>query len=515
MYILRTRSTTMGLQRPKPTGHGGLMSAPPSTPLAVSRALPPVASTVNIHITNHNHFILTPPSTLPNQKHANRFTAVPVQAENASSPLLQRIAPFLSPFYSFLTPAATPKTRTVPVSPLVGPAEKQTEVQVEETHIVLTSEDFEDSQVVIPADEEEDMPFSFSAAAGTRSFADRQAQSESSTVVPSSPPQLHLSTDETEVPASELDSTPITSPLELDFALATAEDSEALRRRGAIPKPKLQPRKRGADARYPHRNRKSIPHCHDHDLRLANEPEGVDVVPCDWVRPHNSQRFNNYTNGDVQCAIPKCDSTDAQTCISTETYGPNSVWARTAPPGQTAESHRLRSRIRYLCSRCPQPAPQPPGGMGPIELCTCVLRDADGIPTDMWFQCGECAESAWFDCDSKFGGPDGVLVSRKKARRRKNKYGVIIRPRLGKGKELVEWRVKRCTCGRIAPSDGRYGAWCTWCMCPVDGVRGMELGGAATRSGVAFLQDGEVKEGKRVKKLRVGDEDGEDSGIGM
>ncbi|KAK6355568.1 hypothetical protein TWF696_004668 [Orbilia brochopaga] len=514
----------MGLQRPKPTRHGG-MSPPPSTPLAaISRALPPVASTVNIHITNHNHFILTPPSTLPHQKYANRLAAASLQTENTSSPLLQRIAPFLSPLYSLLTPAATP--RTVPVSPLTTTAaeeQPQVNVHVEEVEeqVVVTSEDIiessqtvdiENRQEIVSTDE--DMPFSFSAAAGTRSLADRQAQLETSIIIPSSPPLRHQPTDDSDVLSSELDSALTLSTLETDPTSIVADDEEAaLRRRAVAPKPK--PRKRGIDARYPQRNRKSIPRCHDHDARLPDEPEGVDVVPCDWVRSLNPNRFNDYTNGDVQCAIPKCD-----TCIATETYGPNSVWHRTAPPGQTAESHRLRSRIRYLCSRCPQPAPQPPGGIGPIELCTCVLRDADGIPTDMWFQCRDCAESAWFDYDSKFGGPDGVLMSRKRARRRKNKYGVIIRPRIGKGLGRIEWRVKRCTCGRIAPQDGRYGAWCTWCMCPVDGERGIEMGGAATGSGVAFLDNDnggsrQNGNGKRVKKTHAGHEDGEDSGIGM
>ncbi|KAF3904412.1 hypothetical protein ABW21_db0204888 [Orbilia brochopaga] len=526
----------MGLQRPKPTGHGAILSPPPSTPLAaLSRVLPPVASTVNIHITNHNHFILTPPSTLSNQKHANRAAAASVQAENisyTSSPLLQRIAPFLSPLYSYLTPAATP--RTVPVSPLTKAAEAkvaearvteakvtgaqtveepiEVTVHVEEIEQVVTSEDVQDTCQAVESVEEE-MPFSLSAAAGTRTLADRQTQLESSiTSIPSSPPLLHQPTDDTEILSSELDFNSITLPTSDTDPTSVIETDDADLRRGAKPK-QPRPRKRDAGACHPHhRKANSIPRCYNHDTRLPDEPEGVDVVPCDWVRPFNSQRFNNYTNGDVQCAIPKCD-----TCIATETYGPNSVWARTAPPGHTAESHRLRSRIRYLCSRCPQPAPAPPGNIGPIELCTCVLRDANGIPTDMWFQCRDCAEAAWFQADSKFGGPDGVLMSRTKARRRKNKYGVIVRPRFNKNSPgRIEWRVKRCGCGRIAPSDGRYGAWCTWCMCPVDGVRGMELGGAATNSGVVFAQDASNdNSGKKVKKAKKGHEDGEDSGIGM
>lgn len=371
----------------------------------------------------------------------------------------------MSPVYGLLTPAATPLQRTSAVtlveeqSPLVKQTSQvQQKIDESRQHAENTIYRHIESDIV------QDMPnpaeIRFSASAGNREFAVRKHQID----IPSSPPAPPFS-DNAVVSEDFFTGT---------VALRTSEKT----------KPKQAQQAKGIQ-----KAKKTIPACYNHDLRLPGEEPGVDVVPCDWVRPFNPSRWNNYTNKNAQCKVPKCD-----VCISHETYGPKSIWALSAPTGHTAESHRLRSRIRYLCSRCPQPAPPPPGGVGPIEMCTCVLRDGQGLPTDMWFQCKDCAETAWFESDARYGGPDGVLVTRR-PRRRKNKYGIITRPRVSKDTRLKGvWRLKRCVCGRICPRDGRYGAWCTWCQCPVSSRDMMEYGGAATKSGRAFLPKKEEEE---------------------
>ncbi|KAF3929400.1 hypothetical protein ABW19_dt0207149 [Dactylella cylindrospora] len=376
-----------------------------------------------------------PPSSPPLHSTTNGYYTnhiqlqTPQSQQDHKSPLLQRIIPYFSPIYSYLaTPAATP-----PPSSLAS-----TEGELDT-----------DFDMPMPP------PFPFSASATTRGAAIRHPLLES---------DISFFSSE----ASSL-------------ASFTGEhynrEQAQIGLRSARRQAKGQQRKRGKEDQQKGKKRK-IPSCYEHNHRFPDEEASPDVVPCDWVRPRNSQRFNNYTNADVQCGVPKCEN-----CIADETYGPLSVWQRSAPEGFDAEAHRLRSRVRYLCNRCPQPAAQPLGGVGPIEQCTCVLRDHEGIPTDLYFQCSDCAEACWFEHDSKFGGPEGVLVKRR-ARRRKNKYGIVVRPRSGKG-----WKVKRCVCGRIVPSDAKYGVWCTWCHCPVVGKTAIELGGAATRSGKAFVVD--------------------------
>ncbi|KAK6331333.1 hypothetical protein TWF730_004415 [Orbilia blumenaviensis] len=461
----------MGLQQTPKSSFYGYPTPPPSTPLSLP-ALPPLASTVNIHITNHNHYsIQTPPDSTKYNfgpkdstcwKPPVATTSTTPQKGQYKSPLLQRLIKGLAPVYGLLTPAATPVQRSSTVT-LVGeesPSAKKQSLQLQQQQQQI---DIDTSYRHLESEILQDMPtpaqIRFSASAGNREFAVRQHDD-----IPSSPVSL-VSDDSAIIPEELL------------------VEAIALRKSGNVRSKRAQPKK------AKEKIKKIIPKCYNHDLRFPDEDPGVDVVPCDWVRPYNSNRWNDYKNGDVQCKVPKCD-----VCISHETYGEKSIWALSAPPGHTAESHRLRSRIRYLCSRCPQPAPPPPGGIGPVEMCTCVLRDAQGLPTDMWFQCKGCAESAWLENDAKFGGPDGVLVT-KRPRRRKNKYGIIIRPRVSKEARLNGGhRIKRCVCGKICPKDGRYGAWCTWCQCPVSGKDMMEYGGAATKSGRAFLpkeDDGE------------------------
>ncbi|KAK6342361.1 hypothetical protein TWF718_007761 [Orbilia javanica] len=467
---------------------------PPSTPYSLP-PLQPVASTVNIHITNHNHYsVQTPPDSTKynfgprggcNRKSSGTKSVItPSKRVHSKSPLLKRLIQGLTPVYGLLTPAATPSQRPLPVtfgqeqSPLVKQT-SQAQKRIDERQQVESTR-----YRHIESDILQDMPspadIKFSASAGNREFAVRKHQID----IPSSPP-APLSSNNAVVPEECLTGT---------VALQTSGKA----------KPKQTQQKRGIQ-----KTKKAIPSCYNHNLRLPGEEPGVDVVPCDWVRPFNSNRWNNYTNKNAQCGVPKCD-----VCISHETYGPKSIWALSAPPGHTAESHRLRSRIRYLCSSCPQPAPPPPGGIGPIEMCTCVLRDGEGLPTDMWFQCKDCAETAWLESDVKYGGPDGVLVTRR-PRKRKNKYGIIIRPRISKEARLKNrLRIKRCLCGKVCPRDGRYGAWCTWCQCPVSGKDMMELGGAATKSGRAFLpkkdeendEEGEEKENEMVAGATEQDE---------
>ncbi|KAF3927945.1 hypothetical protein ABW20_dc0108583 [Dactylellina cionopaga] len=527
----------MGLQRPqrpqRSTFHG-LPTPPPSTPLSLP-PLTPLASTVNIHITNHNHFsIQTPPSSSEHQSilaFKNRAsllssTTTPQRKAENRSPLLKRIIQNLSPIYSYLTPAATPAASPLQrVTSITLTGEENTKVDTPEVEQPADEQERDLGESEREYDDYESRlleamtpapTYRFSASASNRNYRNRH-DDQDSIFSPLSP--AFEAREETEEAAEQ------------DISTFSQYGDDELTIIGVSGLQAATPKKKTKTKRKYQKPKKQLPQCYDHDLRFPNDPPGCDVVPCDWVRPYNSQRFNNYTNGDVQCRVPKCD-----TCISHETYGDQSIWKLSAPPGHTAESHRLRSRIRYLCSRCPQPAPSPPGGIGPIEMCTCVLRDVKGLPTDLWFQCQGCAEAAWFEHDSKYGGPDGVLVTRKRARRRKNKYGVIVRPRspgtggvmkIGKGKSTKrvvrkEWRVKRCACGRIAPRDGRHGAWCTWCQCPVDGIRGMELGGAATGSGPSFLaksDEEEKEESKQEDKLDeadfMEDDEDKDSGIGL
>ncbi|KAK6515915.1 hypothetical protein TWF281_004507 [Arthrobotrys megalospora] len=465
----------MGLEQPRRSTYYDLPTPPPSTPLSLP-PLPPLASTVNIHITNHNHYsIQTPPDSAKynfgpkdrtywkSSETTTTSTTTTSQKVQYKSPLLQRLIQGLSPVYGYLTPAATPLRRTSTVtsveeSPLVkqsSQAEQTTEERQEVEDTV-----FRDIEPSTPQDMPYPAQIRFSASAGNRDFAPRTHEHG----ILSSPPTL---------PASD------------DVALSEDSLADVV----AVRKSTKRKTTRAEQKKNKRKQSRVIPACYNHDLRLPEIEPGVDVVPCDWIRPFNSSTWNNFTNGDVQCKVPKCD-----VCISHETYGEKSIWALSAPEGHTAESHRLRSRIRYLCSRCPQPAPPPPGGIGPIEMCTCVLRDGQGIPTDMWFQCKECAESAWFEHDSKYGGPDGVFMTRR-AMRRKNKYGIVVRPRMSKAvRQKKGWRVKRCVCGKIAPRDGKYGAWCTWCQLPVAGSEMMELGGAATNSGRAFLPKNEEED---------------------
>ncbi|KAF3914319.1 hypothetical protein AA313_de0202284 [Arthrobotrys entomopaga] len=496
----------MGLQRPQRSTFHDLPTPPPSTPLSLT-PLPPLASTVNIHITNHNHYnIHTPPST--QQKvfgSKNRAALISSSSTSTSSkkagyksPLLQRIIQNLSPIYNYLSPAATP---------VITPSRRVTSISFTEGKEDTTwvdEGDFEQDETVL--DEQlshivsalNDMPkepvVRFSAAATNRTYR-RHVESNDEDVSPFPSSGLDIPEERPEYGEIYI-RTPTKTAQENETAVTIKSSL-----RGIAATKKLK----SAKPKIP------LPECYDHDLRFPNQQPGCDVVPCDWVRRYNSQRFNNYSAAYVQCKVPKCDI-----CIAHETYGENSVWARSAPPGHTAESHRLRSRIRYLCKKCPQPAPQPPGGIGPIEMCTCTLRDEKGIPTDMWFQCKDCAESAWFEFDSKFGGPDGFIAKARRPMTRKNKQGVIVRPRRStrtKGPAPVTRR-KRCGCGSFAPVDGRYGAYCTWCNCPVEGREMMEYGGAATRSGNAFTSSrGGVP---YAVKEDVEMHDGEnDSGIGF
>ncbi|KAF3194914.1 hypothetical protein TWF225_005532 [Orbilia oligospora] len=463
----------MGLfQQPLRSTYHDLPTPPPSTPFSLP-PLQPLASTVNIHITNHNHYsVQTPdsakynfgPKDKPHWSSSGRKACnTPSRKSQHKSPLLKRLIQGLSPVYGLLTPAATPPQRTSKVtlveeqSPLVKQNSQAQQKINDKRQVENINTSYRHSESDILQDMPNPADIRFSASAGNREFAVRSSQLD----IPSSPLTL-LSCDDVLVSED--------SALgELAVALRTSKKTGLKR---SEQKKRTQKQKQ----------KNIIPACYNHDLRLPGEEPGVDVVPCDWVRPYNSSRWNNYTNKNAQCKVPKCD-----VCISHETYGPKSIWALSAPAGFSAESHRLRSRIRYLCSRCPQPAPLPPGGVGPIEMCTCVLRDGQGLPTDMWFQCKGCAETAWFESDARYGGPDGVLIKRR-PRRRKNKYGIIIRPRISKDARLKGGcRIKRCLCGKIVPKDGRYGAWCTWCQCPVAGKDMMEYGGAATKSGRAFL----------------------------
>ncbi|KAK6527500.1 hypothetical protein TWF694_004483 [Orbilia ellipsospora] len=493
----------MGLQRPQRSTFHDLPTPPPSTPLSVT-PLPPLASTVNIHITNHNHYnIHTPPSTqrkvLGSKSRAALLSSTTVSSKKAGykSPLLQKIIQNLSPIYNYLTPAATP---------VITPSRRVTSISFTEGGEDTTwvdEEDFEDDETVI--DEQlnhivsvlDDMPkepvVRFSAAATNRTCR-RHVESDDEDVSPFPTSSL----DELETEPEHME---ICTPTKAVQQTGTVTIKSALRGAGNSSAKK----KKSQKVKFP------LPECYDHDLRFPDQPSGCDVVPCDWVRRYNSQRFNNYSAAYVQCKVPKCDI-----CIAHETYGENSVWARSAPPGHTAESHRLRSRIRYLCRKCPQPAPQPPGGIGPIEMCTCTLRDEKGVPTDMWFQCKDCAESAWFEFDSKFGGPDGFIAKPRRPMTRKNKLGVIVRPRRSTRTKssAPQARRKRCGCGSFAPVDGRYGAYCTWCNCPVEGRDMMEYGGAATRSGKSFTSS---REGVpyAVKDDVVMIDGDNDSGIGF
>ncbi|KAK6503848.1 hypothetical protein TWF481_008854 [Arthrobotrys musiformis] len=461
--------------------------SPPSTPFSLP-PLPALASTVNIHITNHNHYsVQTPPDSAKynfgpkdrtNWKSSETSTTcnpTPLKGSPYKSPLLKRLIQGLSPVYGLLTPAATPLQRTSKVTSVEqqSPSVKQNpqlQQKIDERQQVgNTSYRHIESEIL------QDMPnaaeIRFSASAGNREFAARRRQ---------------------------IDTPPVTSSGDVSLVSEDPLTEAVALRKSEKTKPRQAQKSRGT-----RKGKKVIPTCYNHELRCPGEEPGVDVVPCDWVRPYNSSRWNDYTNKNAQCKVPKCD-----VCISNETYGPKSIWKLSAPAGHTAESHRLRSRIRYLCSRCPQPAPPPPGGIGPIEMCTCVLRDGKGLPTDMWFQCKDCAESAWFESDAKYGGPDGVLVTRR-ARRRKNKYGIIIRPRVSKDARIQKGcRVKRCLCGKMVPKDGRYGTWCTWCQCPVAGKDMMEHGGGATKSGRAFLprddEEGNEEEEERDDELAAG-----------
>ncbi|KAK6518757.1 hypothetical protein TWF506_005896 [Arthrobotrys conoides] len=481
----------MGLQQPLRSTFHDLPTPPPSTPFSLP-PLQPLASTVNIHITNHNHYsVQTPDSAKFNfgpkdrtyrNSSETKTCNTSVQKSQYKSPLLKRLIQGLSPVYGLLTPAATPlkRTSTITLVEEQTPLAKQSS-QVQQKPNEKQKQSVENTSYRhLESDIVQDMPnpadVRFSASAGNREFAVRKHQID----IPSSPP-APLSCDDT------------------IFSEDSLAEVSALRVSGKTGPKGIQQKRRTQ------RQKKIIPACYNHELRLPGEEPGIDVVPCDWVRPYNSSRWNNYTSKNAQCKVPKCD-----VCISHETYGPKSIWAVSAPEGFSAESHRLRSRIRYLCSRCPQPAPPPPGGVGPIEMCTCVLRDGQGLPTDMWFQCKGCAETAWFESDAKFGGPDGVLVARR-PRRRKNKYGIIIRPRISKDTRFKNgWRIKRCLCGKIVPKDGRYGAWCTWCQCPVAGKDMMEHGGAATRSGRAFLPKKEEEEEDDDDELVAGTTEQED-----
>ncbi|EPS45580.1 hypothetical protein H072_431 [Dactylellina haptotyla CBS 200.50] len=505
----------MGLHRPQRSSFHDLPTPPPSTPLSLA-PLPPLASTVNIHITNHHHHhfgIQTPPSTAPRKVIGSKSRAALLSSKSSrkpetKSPLLQRIIQNFSPIYGYLTPAATPAPSPLQIT-LTGEEstwEDEEEEEFEEQDLEELSELSSDTATIF-----DDMPTQpmvrFSASASSRYIEDFQTEPASETEAEEEESRL-------------LSPTGIWSPPQIDNsspASSIAEEDTLTRIFGTLhgatsSKLRLQ-------RNHTKKARQQLPQCYDHDLRLPDEEPGCDVVACDWKRKRNPHRFNNYSAGFVQCRVPKCD-----VCIAHETYGEKSVWKLSAPKGHTAESHRLRSRIRYLCKKCPQPAPAPPGGIGPVELCTCVLRDGDGIPTDMWFQCKDCAESAWFDFDSKFGGVDGILVPPKRARRKKNKYGIIVRPRKTRKQRLLgvkETRIKRCSCGSYAPSDGRYGAYCTWCLCPVVGLEMMELGGAATKSGKQYMPKSQGGSGY-YSEDDVEDEDvvmdeimDEDSGIAL
>lgn len=126
----------------------------------------------------------------------------------------------------------------------------------------------------------------------------------------------------------------------------------------------------------------------------------------------------------------------------------------------TAEDHRFASRIRYLCNRCT--FPNRPPGVASTETCICAMRDQEGIPTDMWFQCMSCAESCWMDHDGRFGNPGGKKASLRRPKTKK-KDGTWVRPKARERRLLL-----RCICGRLAPTKHKRGSWCTWCHCPCD-----------------------------------------------
>lgn len=50
-----------------------------------------------------------------------------------------------------------------------------------------------------------------------------------------------------------------------------------------------------------------VPECYEHEIKRPDIPIGGDVVPCDWMRTNNANKFNGFCTKLAQCKVPRCE----------------------------------------------------------------------------------------------------------------------------------------------------------------------------------------------------------------